>query len=248
MLFFVCMTPWLLPDWNSGANHSLELWSGHSGCSAGLQKRFQWQATVGDIKWNVDCCSPEFLDIVVAGLKAGHFIAVRTAVECTTWSRAAHPPIRDTESPWGHDGIFKDEKHPKHTECILANRMVIVAIEIFLLCCTLRIPCSWGNPANSIQWSCREMEPLLPNFCNTVVHFCCYGTPRSRRQSRQAQHDDLHQLRVWAFTCGFLKKVLRGLHPECYPSVRPDCWFLHTGEGIGGCGGLRDPRGVYPFL
>eukprot|EP00438_Fugacium_kawagutii_P001991 Skav236445 [mRNA] locus=scaffold2857:243088:244701:+ [translate_table: standard] len=152
---------------------------------------------------------------LLAAIEAGAFLGCGAAPDCSSFSRAVAPPVRDALHPLGKGGLTKNmaEKVAK------GNRHAAFMLRVVLLCQSLSIPYWLENPDGSFLWLLPDWRAAGVGAIEASYRFdqCRYQTVW-RKRTRIATSTSLAGRRCLC-TGGHVHQVLRGRN-----STRGENW------------------------
>jgi len=178
----------------------LDLYSGDAGVARALSRKYGvWVLTFGfDHGPRQDLLNEEVQQKIFAALEAESFLGVGAAPDCSSFSRAVTPAVRDTEHPFGKP--FISENMEKKVR--VGNAHAAFMLRILQWCEDHEMPYWAENPDGSFLW-------LLPPWIQTGIGSCArsyrfdqcrYGTPW-RKRTRVATNTRLAGLRELCLGC-----------------------------------------------
>lgn len=178
----------------------LDLYSGDAGVARALSRKYGvWVLTFDfDHGPGQDLLNEEVQRRIFAALEAESFLGVGAAPDCSSFSRAVTPAVRDTEHPFGKP--FISENMEKKVR--VGNAHAAFMLRILQWCEDHELPYWAENPDGSFLW-------LLPPWIQTGIGSCArsyrfdqcrYGTPW-RKRTRVATNTRLAGLRELCLGC-----------------------------------------------
>ncbi len=129
-----------------------------------------------------DLTSDAYVIRVKQDADTGNFVIAHFGTECTSFSKAAHPPYRSSEYPYGLPSVMQNAKKKAFVEC--ANTMVENTTTLMEYLNNRRMLCTLENPSGSYMWRFKSVRKLLgQGFLFYKTYYCMYGTHFRRPHS-----------------------------------------------------------------
>ena len=186
----------------------LDLYSGASGVARYISRRYKvWVLTI-DFEHGPgqDLLDADLQALVMSALDAGCFGAVGAAPDCSSFSRAVTPAVRDAANPFGRPGISA----PMQEKVTKGNQHALFIFRIVQFCDHKGIPYWVENPDGSFLWLLPYWVDSSLGSCSSSYRFdqCRFRAPW-RKRTRVATNTDLAGVRELCLG-GHQHLILRG--------------------------------------
>ena len=224
----------------------LDLYSGDAGVARWLSKRYGVWVLTFDYEHGPgqDLLDESVQQSILDSLRAGAFLAVGAAPDCSSFSRAVTPAVRDADYPFGKPNLTANMA----LKVARGNRHAAFVLEVLLFCEAEKIPYWAENPDGSFLW-------LLPPWLRSGIGSCarsyrfdmCRYHTAWRKRTRVATNTGLAGLRELCVG-NHSHLVLRGKskqHSVCWTKlaqVYPRVLCQRLGSALASAAGLQPLR------
>ncbi|CAL1137610.1 unnamed protein product [Cladocopium goreaui] len=195
-------------DFKPACQGVLDLYSGASGVARYISRKYGvWVLTIDyEHGPGQNLLDTDLQARLMSCLEAGCFAAVGAAPDCSSFSRAVTPAVRDAANPFGRPGISANMQE----KVARGNQHALFIFSVVQFCDRKGIPYWVENPDGSFLWLLPYWVESSLGSCSSSYRFdqCRFHAPW-RKRTRVATNTDLAGIRELC-QGGHQHQILRG--------------------------------------